>query len=210
MVCVIHLSARSGRRDRARPTAHRPRDCDSRRGAGCSRHPSPFASLVVDNLIQANRRGVHTHGIARVSIYVRVLGTGATTPGRARRSSTKRRCELLEPEPCPQATHDGGGRRSRCHAGQGRGVSHLGRAQLQPVRLRRTLGSPRRRPGSRRNGVHDRRSAGHPDRWRETRTRYQPDRIRREIQACRRSSSTCQPPPSPWESSSLRIGRATT
>ncbi len=42
--------------------------------------PSDHIALVIDNLIQADRRGVHTHGIARVPMYVNGLTSGAIDP----------------------------------------------------------------------------------------------------------------------------------
>ena len=42
--------------------------------------PPGHIALVIDNLIQADRRGIHTHGIARVPMYVNGLTSGAIDP----------------------------------------------------------------------------------------------------------------------------------
>lgn len=42
--------------------------------------PTDHIALVIDNLIQADRRGIHTHGIARVPMYVGGLAAGSIEP----------------------------------------------------------------------------------------------------------------------------------
>ena len=44
------------------------------------RAPADHISLVTDNLIQSDRRGIHTHGIARVRMYVNGLVAGSIDP----------------------------------------------------------------------------------------------------------------------------------
>lgn len=41
---------------------------------------SEHIALVIDNLIQADRRGIHTHGIARVPMYLNGLASGSIDP----------------------------------------------------------------------------------------------------------------------------------
>jgi L-2-hydroxycarboxylate dehydrogenase (NAD+) len=43
--------------------------------------PRSVSAVVIDNLIEADRRGIHTHGIARVPMYLQGVEAGAIDPG---------------------------------------------------------------------------------------------------------------------------------
>ena len=57
--------------------------------------PDNDAGIVVDNLITADLRGVHSYGVVRVTWYVSGIETGAVNPHPALRRVRQRRCAGL-------------------------------------------------------------------------------------------------------------------